>query len=151
LLVLSLGLMPQPTDAADQAREPTTEPASAKSETSSIVEFKGLVQVRASSTATWRKPEIGETMPPGSEIRVGPRSSITFRFEKPEKLATFDRLGVSRISRQGSKLGTLHNSDIPFMIHGCPLSIIPWDPPTTRPSGNTTDSILERLWRAIAF
>lgn len=104
LLVLSLGLMVQRTGAADQARRSTTEPTIAKSETSSVVEFKGLVQMRANSTATWRKPEVGETLVAGAEMRVGPRSSITFRFEKPEKLATFDRLGVAKSHARAANL-----------------------------------------------
>jgi len=76
---------------------PATAPAAPEGQqTATVVQVRGLVEVRDDDAHPWRRAEVGMTLPVGAECRTGPRSSITMTIP-PEQVITLDRLGTVKI------------------------------------------------------
>jgi hypothetical protein len=57
---------------------------------------EGIVQVRESADAAWKKAAVGMIVGPGAEFRTGPRSAVRCRMP-PDQTFTIDRLGTMKV------------------------------------------------------
>ena len=88
-------LSPLTARAADPQPAPATTASSMKPVNATVSAVAGMVAVRDSEEAPWRKPAVGMVVPVGVEVRTGPRSSITFAL--PHQTLTLDRLGTMKL------------------------------------------------------
>jgi hypothetical protein len=64
--------------------------------TATITGVEGIVQVRESENARWRKAAIGMKLTEGAEFRTGPKSAVRFEIP-PGHTITLDRLGEVKL------------------------------------------------------
>jgi hypothetical protein len=64
--------------------------------TATVTGVEGLVQVRESEDAAWKKATVGMTVGENAEFRTGPRSAVRFVIP-PDHTITLDRLGTVKV------------------------------------------------------
>jgi len=74
-----------------------------------ITKVKGIVNFREHQNNPWQRPEVGQQIGVGAELRTGPHSAVRFRIGQTQTI-TLDRLGtivvLEAIHRQAGKVKT---------------------------------------------